>query len=213
MALQARLMSQALRKLSHSLSRTQTLLIFINQVRSKLSTHGGFGGPTEVTSGGNALKFYTSVRINIRRIGSVKKGEDIIGNQILVKVVKNKLAPPFKTAEFELEFGRGISCEAEILDLGCKCGVVSKSGTFYRINGVHYHGKEAAKKYLRENHDVRNELFRKIREANFGDQRNTGELDENFMDVAEEDTHGSEEKVVSITNNDEQEVSEMSQAF
>lgn len=213
MAVQARLMSQALRKLSHSLSRTQTLLIFINQVRAKLGTYGGFGGPTEVTSGGNALKFYTSVRINIRRIGSVKKGEEIIGNQILVKVVKNKLAPPFRTAEFELEFGRGISCEAEILELGCKIGLVSKSGAFYRINEEHLRGKEAAKGYLREHLDVRDELLRKIREANFGDQGDTRDLDENFVNVPQEDTYVSEETVVSITNNDELEISGIPEAF
>lgn len=213
MAVQARLMSQALRKLSHSLSRTQTLLIFLNQVRAKLGTFGGFGGPTEVTSGGNALKFYASVRLNIRRIGSVKKGEEIIGNQTLVKVVKNKLAPPFRNAEFELEFGRGISCEAEILELGCQCGLVSKSGTFYRVNEEHLRGKEAAKKYLREHHDVRDDLLRKLREGKFGDQGDTRDLDENFKDVPQEDTYGSEEKVVSITNNDELEVSGMTEAY
>lgn len=201
MAVQARLMSQALRKLSHSLSRSQTLLIFINQVRAKLGTFGGFGGPTEVTSGGNALKFYTSVRLNIRRIGSVKKGEEIIGNQTLVKVIKNKLAPPFKTAEFELEFGRGISCEAEILELGSKCGLVSKSASFYRINGEHFRGKEAAKKYLREHHDVRDELRRKIREANFEEQGDTCDLDENSMDTPPENAYDSELKLDTIIEN------------
>lgn len=213
MAVQARLMSQALRKLSHSLSRTQTLLIFLNQVRAKLGTFGGFGGPSEVTSGGNALKFYASVRLNIRRIGSVKKGEEIIGNQTLVKVVKNKLAPPFRNAEFELEFGRGISCEAEILELGSQCGLVSKSGAFYRINEEHLRGKETAKKYLREHHDVRDDLLRKIRESKIGDQGHTSDLDANFMDVPQEDTYGSEVKIVSITNNDELEVSGMTEAF
>ncbi|KAL4191931.1 hypothetical protein AMTRI_Chr06g169720 [Amborella trichopoda] len=164
MAVQARLMSQALRKLSHSLSRSQTILIFINQVRAKLSTFGGFGGPTEVTSGGNALKFYASVRLNIKRIGFIKKGEEIIGSQVLVKVVKNKHAPPFKTAEFELEFGKGISRDAEILDLGCKHRFITKAGSFFRLNGQTFHGKDAIKTYLRENLDVSEDLCTKLKE-------------------------------------------------
>ncbi|XP_022732650.1 DNA repair protein recA homolog 3, mitochondrial-like isoform X1 [Durio zibethinus] len=164
MAMQARLMSQALRKLSHSLSLSQTILIFINQVRSKLSTFGGFGGPTEVTCGGNALKFYASVRLNIRRTGFVKKGEEIIGSQILVKIVKNKLAPPFKNAEFELEFGKGISREVEIIDLATKHKFVTKSGSFYTFNDKKLHGKEAFKKFLAENESAREELEIKLRE-------------------------------------------------
>ncbi|XVF35036.1 hypothetical protein REPUB_Repub18cG0110500 [Reevesia pubescens] len=164
MAMQARLMSQALRKLSHSLSLSQTVLIFINQVRSKLSTFGGFGGPTEVTCGGNALKFYASVRLNIRRTGSVKKGEETIGSQVLVKIVKNKLAPPFKNAEFELEFGKGISREAEIIDLATKHKFITKSGAFYTLNDQKLHGKEAFKKFLAENETAREELVMKLRE-------------------------------------------------
>lgn len=163
MAMQARLMSQALRKLSHSLSLSQTILIFTNQVRSKLSTFG-FGGPTEVTCGGNALKFYASVRLNIKRTGLVKKGEEAIGSQVHVKIVKNKHAPPFRTAEFELEFGKGISRESELIELGCKYKFVSKSGSFFNMNGKNFHGKEAFKSYLSENESEREELMKLLRE-------------------------------------------------
>ncbi|TYI48240.1 hypothetical protein E1A91_D13G233100v1 [Gossypium mustelinum] len=163
MAMQARLMSQALRKLSHSLSLSQTILIFINQVRSKLSTFG-FGGPTEVTCGGNALKFYASVRLNIRRTGLVKKGEETIGSQVLVKVVKNKHAPPFKTAEFELEFGKGICREGEIINLATKHKFVTKAGSFYTFNDQKIHGKEAFKNFLVQNESEREELATKLRE-------------------------------------------------
>ncbi|KAF3592321.1 hypothetical protein DY000_02020347 [Brassica cretica] len=189
MAMQARLMSQALRKLSHSLSLSQTLLIFINQVRAKLSTFGGFGGPTEVTCGGNALKFYASMRLNIRRVGLVKKGEDAsiqirntyltasacvlklyylcvqtIGSQVAVKIVKNKLAPPFRTAQFELEFGKGICKVTEIIELSIKHKFIAKNGTFYNLNGKNYHGKEALKKFLRLNEPVQEELMTKLKE-------------------------------------------------
>ncbi|XP_009124315.1 DNA repair protein recA homolog 3, mitochondrial isoform X2 [Brassica rapa] len=164
MAMQARLMSQALRKLSHSLSLSQTLLIFINQVRAKLSTFGGFGGPTEVTCGGNALKFYASMRLNIRRVGLVKKGEDTIGSQVAVKIVKNKLAPPFRTAQFELEFGKGICKVTEIIELSIKHKFIAKNGTFYNVNGKNYHGKEALKKFLRLNEPVQEELMTKLKE-------------------------------------------------
>lgn len=166
MALQARLMSQALRKLSHSLSLSQTILIFINQVRCKLSTFGGFGGPTEVTSGGNALKFYASVRLNIKRIGFVKKGEDTIGSQISVKIVKNKHAPPFRTAQFELEFGKGICLASELIDLGLKHKLIDKSGgAYYRLNRQSFHGKDAMKLYLSGNEEARQELMVKLREV------------------------------------------------
>ncbi|OVA09719.1 AAA+ ATPase domain [Macleaya cordata] len=165
MAMQARLMSQALRKLSHSLSLSQTILIFINQVRSKLSTFGGFGGPQEVTSGGNALKFYASVRLNIKRIGLVKKGEETVGSQVLVKIVKNKHAPPFKTAQFELEFGKGICRESELIELGCKHKFITKlGGAFYSFNDQSFRGKDAIKKYLAQNVDIREELMGKLRE-------------------------------------------------
>ncbi|KAF3329432.1 DNA repair protein recA 3 [Carex littledalei] len=164
MALQARLMSQALRKLSHSLSMSQTLLVFINQVRSKLSTFGGFGGPTEVTSGGNALKFYASVRLNIKRIGFVKKNEEAIGNQVQVKVVKNKLAPPFKTALFELEFGKGISRESEVIELGLKHKYIKKAGAYYYMDEQSFRGKDSLKRYFAENKAVMDELIGKLRE-------------------------------------------------
>ncbi|KAL2480140.1 DNA repair protein recA3 [Abeliophyllum distichum] len=164
MAMQARLMSQALRKLSHSLSQSQTILIFTNQVRAKLSTFGGFGGPVEVTCGGNALKFYASVRLHIKRIGLVKKGEETVGSQVLVKIVKNKHAPPFKTVEFELEFGKGICRLMEIIELGCKCKLIKKAGSFYHMNDQIFHGKDAIKSYLSENTSVQEELMMKLRE-------------------------------------------------
>ncbi|CAN4096161.1 unnamed protein product [Withania somnifera] len=163
MAMQARLMSQALRKLSHSLSLSQTILIFINQVRSKLSTFGGFGGPSEVTCGGNALKFYASVRLNIKRIGLVKQGEETIGSQVLVKIVKNKHAPPFRTAEFELEFGKGISREAELIDLGVKHKFITKGGGgYYSINNQNLRGRDAVKHFLSENDSAREDLMMKL---------------------------------------------------
>ncbi|XP_002514123.3 DNA repair protein recA homolog 3, mitochondrial [Ricinus communis] len=164
MAMQARLMSQALRKLSHSLSQSETVLIFINQVRAKLSTFGGFGGPQEVTCGGNALKFYASVRLNIRRVGLIKKGEETIGSQVQVKIVKNKLAPPFKTVQFELEFGKGICRDSEIMELGVKHKFLGKAGSFYNYNGQNFHGKEAFRKFLAENDNAREELVMKLRE-------------------------------------------------
>ncbi|MFQ6654491.1 hypothetical protein Gotur_025454 [Gossypium turneri] len=162
MAMQARLMSQAL-------PSSQIDRIFLAEllppilVRSKLSTFG-FGGPTEVTCGGNALKFYASVRLNIRRTGFVKKGEETIGSQVLVKVVKNKHAPPFKTAEFELEFGKGICREGEIINLATKHKFVTKAGSFYTFNDQKIHGKEAFKNFLVQNESAREELATKLRE-------------------------------------------------
>ncbi|OMO67269.1 hypothetical protein CCACVL1_20643 [Corchorus capsularis] len=186
MAMQARLMSQALRKLSHSLSLSQTILIFINQVRSKLSTFGGFGGPSEVTCGGNALKFYASVRLNIRRIGFVKKGEETIGSQVQVKVVKNKLAPPFKTAQFELEFGKGISREAEIIDLAIKHKFVTKSVAIHTYNDKKFRGREAFKQYLAENESEREELVMKLREKLLEADKMEKQSDVSDGDVSEE---------------------------
>nr|XP_043621447.1 DNA repair protein recA homolog 3, mitochondrial isoform X2 [Erigeron canadensis] len=165
MAMQARLMSQALRKLSHSLSTSQTILIFINQVRSKLATFGGFGAPSEVTCGGNALKFYASIRLNIRRVGLVKKGEETLGSQVLVKIMKNKLAPPYRTAQFELEFGKGICRESELIELGLKHKFLMKAGgAYYSMGDLKFCGKDAIKRYLAENLNVREELETKLRE-------------------------------------------------
>ncbi|CAN1340287.1 DNA repair protein recA homolog 3, mitochondrial [Linum perenne] len=168
MAVQARLMSQALRKLSHSLSMSQTILIFINQVRSKISTFGGFGGPQEVTCGGNALKFYASVRLNIKRIGLVKKGEEVgsstVGSRVQVKVMKNKLAPPFKTVEFDLEFGKGICQASEIIELGLKHKILTKAGSFYTYEDKRFHGKDALKAFINEKEDAREEMKMKIKE-------------------------------------------------
>lgn len=163
MAMQARLMSQALRKLSHSLSQSQCILLFLNQVRAKISTFG-FGGPSEITCGGNALKFYASVRLNIRRTAFVKKGEETIGSQVLVKVIKNKHAPPFRTAEFELEFGKGICRDAELISLGVKHKLIKKQSSYYTFNGQSLHGKDAIRKYLNENVSVREELVTTLRE-------------------------------------------------
>ncbi|CAJ2638026.1 unnamed protein product [Trifolium pratense] len=196
MAMQARLMSQALRKLCHSLSLSQCILIFINQVRSKISTFGGFGGPTEVTCGGNALKFYSSVRLNIKRIGFVKKGEEILGSQVLVKVVKNKHAPPFKTAQFELEFGKGICREAEIIELSIKHKFIKKSGSFYEYNGKNFHGKEALKNHL-INSDGLQELTTKLREKLLNAESET-DLEQQAIDgdITEETLSHDEEAAI-----------------
>ncbi|XP_010489497.1 PREDICTED: DNA repair protein recA homolog 3, mitochondrial isoform X3 [Camelina sativa] len=198
MAMQARLMSQALRKLSHSLSLSQTLLIFINQVRSKLSTFGGFGGPTEVTCGGNALKFYASMRLNIKRIGLIKKGEETTGSQVSVKIVKNKLAPPFRTAQFELEFGKGICKVTEIIDLSIKHKFIAKNGTFYNLNGKNYHGKEALKKFLRQNESDQEELMKKLQDKLIADEAADKESE------SEPEDEDSLRVVVSADNTDDE---------
>jgi recombination protein RecA len=160
--LQARLMSQALRKLTGTIKRTNCLVIFINQIRMKIGVM--FGNP-ETTTGGNALKFYASVRLDIRRTGSIKKGEEVIGSETKVKVVKNKVAPPFKQAEFDILYGEGISREGEIVDLGSLHNIVEKSGAWYSYNGERIgQGKDNAREYLREHPDMALEIENKIRE-------------------------------------------------
>ena len=160
--LQARLMSQALRKLAASIKKTNTMVIFINQIRMKIGIM--FGNP-ETTTGGRALKFYSSVRLDIRRIGAIKKGDEIVGNQTRVKVVKNKVSPPFKLAEFEILYGHGISTEGEIIDLGVQNGLIQKSGSWYSYQGERIgQGKDKARNFLLENESVSNELKDNIRQ-------------------------------------------------
>ncbi|TSE35182.1 Protein RecA [Tepidimonas fonticaldi] len=159
--LQARLMSQALRKLTATIKKTNCMVIFINQIRMKIGVM--FGSP-ETTTGGNALKFYASVRIDIRRTGSIKKGEEVIGSETKVKVVKNKVAPPFKTADFDILYGEGISREGEIVDLGVQHKVIEKSGAWYAYNGEKIgQGRENAREFLKENPDLAREIENKIR--------------------------------------------------
>lgn len=162
MGLQARLMSQALRKLTASVARTNTLVIFINQIRMKIGVM--FGNP-ETTTGGNALKFYASVRMDIRRIGSIKDHEDVIGNQTRVKIVKNKVAPPFKTVDFDILYGEGISKMGELLDLGVKAGLIEKAGSWFSYKDTRIgQGRESARQYLKDNPKVAEELEKAIRD-------------------------------------------------
>lgn len=161
--LQARLMSQALRKLTASIKKTNCTVIFINQIRMKIGVM--FGSP-ETTTGGNALKFYSSVRLDIRRIGSIKKGDQLLGNETRVKVVKNKVAPPFKKAEFDIMFGEGISREGEIIDMGVQANIVDKSGAWYAYGGEKIgQGKDNVREFLKENPDLAYEIENKVRGA------------------------------------------------
>jgi recombination protein RecA len=161
MGLQARLMSQALRKLTGNIKRANTLVVFINQIRMKIGVM--FGNP-ETTTGGNALKFYASVRLDIRRTGSIKKGEEVIGNETKVKVVKNKVAPPFRTAEFEILYDQGISREGEIIELGVLHELIEKSGAWYDYKGKHMgQGKESARDFLKENKENAQEIEAQLR--------------------------------------------------
>ena len=160
--LQARLMSQALRKLTSSIARSNTLVVFINQIRMKIGVM--FGSP-ETTTGGNALKFYSSVRLDIRRIGSIKDKGDVVGNQTRVKVVKNKVAPPFRTVEFDIMYGEGVSKTGELVDLGVQAGIVEKSGAWFSCDGQRIgQGRENAKQFLRENPDMARSIENRIRE-------------------------------------------------
>jgi recombination protein RecA len=163
MGLQARLMSQALRKLTANINKTNTCCIFINQLREKIGVM--FGNP-ETTTGGNALKFYATVRLDIRRIGQIKDGEEVIGNQTRVKVVKNKVAPPFRKAEFDIMFGEGISKTGEIVDLGAEYGIVKKSGSWYSYGDTKIgQGRDAAKNVIKDNPELAAELEEKIADA------------------------------------------------
>ena len=186
--LQARLMSQALRKLTGSISRSNTTVVFINQIRMKIGVM--FGNP-ETTTGGNALKFYASVRLDIRRIGSIKERDEVVGNQTRVKVVKNKLAPPFKQVEFDIMYGEGISKTGELVDLGVKAGIVEKSGAWFSYDSQRLgQGRENAKQFLRNNPEIAGQIEKAIR-------ANAGLIAEKFLekggpddDSADEDTGG-----------------------
>jgi recombination protein RecA len=181
--LQARLMSQALRKLTASINRSQTMVIFINQIRMKIGVM--FGSP-ETTTGGNALKFYASVRLDIRRIGSIKERDEVVGNQTRVKVVKNKLAPPFKQVEFDIMYGEGISKTGELIDLGVKAGIVEKSGAWFSYDSQRLgQGRENAKLFLRDNPEIARAIELAIRQ-------NAGFIAEKFLDKADpgEDSEG-----------------------
>jgi recombination protein RecA len=162
MGLQARLMSQALRKLTANIKRSNTLVVFINQIRMKIGVM--FGNP-ETTTGGNALKFYASVRLDIRRIGAIKKGEEVIGSQTRVKVVKNKVAPPFRQTEFDIIYNEGISKEGELVDIGSESGIVEKTGAWYSFNKERIgQGKDNARQFLKDNPDIAAEIEKRIRE-------------------------------------------------
>jgi recombination protein RecA len=184
--LQARLMSQALRKLTATISRSNCMVIFINQIRMKIGVM--FGSP-ETTTGGNALKFYASVRLDIRRIGSIKDRDEVVGNQTKVKVVKNKLAAPFKQVEFDILYGQGVSKVGELIDLGLKAGFVEKSGAWFSYNSQRLgQGRENAKQYLRDNPEVADEIEARIRGEQDG-------LSESLLigDVSTDDNGGSDE--------------------
>ncbi|MEI7790521.1 MAG: recombinase RecA [Alphaproteobacteria bacterium] len=182
--LQARLMSQALRKLTGSISKSNTIVLFINQIRMKIGVM--FGNP-ETTTGGNALKFYASVRLDIRRIGAIKDRDEVIGNQTRVKVVKNKVAPPFKQVEFDIMYGVGISKVGELVDLGVKAGIVEKSGSWYSYDGARIgQGRESAKTFLTENRDIADKIETAIR-------ANAGQIGQNLVLDASEKAEPEEE--------------------
>jgi len=181
--LQARLMSQALRKLTGSISKSNTIVLFINQIRMKIGIM--FGNP-ETTTGGNALKFYASVRLDIRRIGAIKDRDEVVGNQTRVKVVKNKVAPPFKQVEFDIMYGQGVSKTGELVDLGVKAGIVEKSGSWYSYDGSRIgQGREAAKTFLAENTDIADKIEHAIR-------ANAGQIGQNLVLDASEKADSDE---------------------
>ncbi len=184
--LHARLMSQALRKLTSNIKRSGTLVCFINQIRMKIGVM--FGSP-ETTTGGNALKFYSSVRLDIRRIGSIKKGEEVIGNETRVKVVKNKMAPPFRQAEFEILYGEGVSTEGELIELGVKHGLIDKAGAWYSYNGKRIgQGKENGRQYLKDNPATAEEIQTRLRELLLAKpRRGGGDSQEAEAEAAESD--------------------------
>jgi recombination protein RecA len=189
MGLQARLMSQALRKLTANIKRSNTLVIFINQIRMKIGVM--FGSP-ETTTGGNALKFYSSVRLDIRRIGAIKKGDEIVGNETKVKVVKNKVSPPFKLAHFEILYGEGISREGELIDLGVEHKLIEKAGAWYSYNGDKIgQGKEKVRLFLKENPDIANTIEQTLRDMLLTkpvvrdvDEAELGALEEDILEEA-----------------------------
>jgi len=183
MGLQARLLSQALRKLTANIKRSNTLVIFINQLRMKIGVM--FGNP-ETTTGGNALKFYSSVRLDIRRTGAIKKGDEIVGNETKVKVVKNKVAPPFKTVNFEILYGEGISHEGEIIDMGVNCNLIDKAGAWYSYNGDRIgQGKDKVRTFMKENPAVADEIEAKIREIMMPDPKSLPKEEDVSQEVAE----------------------------
>jgi len=186
--LQARLMSQALRKLTATIKRTNCMVIFINQIRMKIGVM--FGNP-ETTTGGNALKFYSSVRLDIRRIGAIKKGEEVVGNETRVKVVKNKVAPPFKQAEFDIMYGSGISREGEIIDLGVQAGIVDKAGAWFSYSGERIgQGKDNVREYLRERPELASEIENRVREKLGVVARPTGQSPASVTPAAAAPTSG-----------------------
>jgi len=184
MGLQARLMSQALRKLTGTIGKTMTTVIFINQIRMKIGVV--FGNP-ETTTGGNALKFYSSVRLDIRRIGAIKDGQEVVGNRTRVRVVKNKMAPPFTEAEFDISYGEGISKTGDLIDVGVNADIVDKSGSWYSYQGERIgQGRENVKRFLAENQDMYDDIYRKCREAlGFADKEADKEADQEAEKVVE----------------------------
>ncbi len=202
--LQARLMSQAMRKLTGTISRTNTCCIFINQLRDKI---GVMFGPSETTTGGNALKFYSSVRVDIRSATTIKDGEDVLGRRTKVKVVKNKVAPPFKRAEFDIMFGEGISRSGEILDLGVELGIISKSGSWFSYDGSKLaQGSVAAKRMIADNPELADELEAKIMEALKGgdSEAKTAKPKVKLKSAASDDKKASEPSADSLFEADEE---------